>query len=160
MMKKPASRQQGVALIEFALVLPLLLILSFITTEFGRAFYEYNTLAKAVRDAARYLSVQDPSIQSTDRAKITVARELVVYGRPDVTGASQPLLAGLSLANVPEANIQWALAGSNPAINTVSIRVSGYRFRPLISEAFGLRFGNSEGEIEFGDISATLRAPS
>jgi hypothetical protein len=30
----------------------------------------------------------------------------------------------------------------------------------LISEAFGLRFGNSEGEIEFGDISATLRAPS
>jgi Flp pilus assembly protein TadG len=118
MMKTPASRQQGVALIEFALVLPLLLILSFITTEFGRAFYEYNTLAKAVRDAARYLSVQDPSIQSTDRAKITVARELVVYGRPDVTGASQPLLAGLSLANVPEANIQWALAGSNPAINT------------------------------------------
>jgi hypothetical protein len=160
MMKKPAVNQRGVALVEFALVLPLLLLLSLITTELGRAFYEYNMLVKAVRDAARYLSTQDPSIQSSDPAKVRMARDLVVYGRPDVTSASQPLLPELSLGNVPDTNIRWALVGSNPAFNTVSIRVSGYRFRPLISEAFGLRLGNSQGLIDFGDITATMRAPS
>ena len=53
-------RQKGVAIVEFALVLPFLLLLTFITTEFGRAIWEYNTLTKSVRDAARYLSIQTP----------------------------------------------------------------------------------------------------
>ena len=38
-----SQRQRGVALVEFALILPLLLVLTFITTEFGRALYEYQT---------------------------------------------------------------------------------------------------------------------
>lgn len=42
------SRQHGVALIEFAFVLPLLLVLSLISTELGRAVYRYNTTAKVV----------------------------------------------------------------------------------------------------------------
>ena len=52
-------RQKGVAIVEFALILPFLLLLTFITTEFGRAIWEYNTLTKSVRDAARYLSTPD-----------------------------------------------------------------------------------------------------
>ena len=56
------KKQNGVALVEFALVLPLLLILTFITTEFGRALYQYNTIAKSLRDASRYLSAQDLSL--------------------------------------------------------------------------------------------------
>ena len=158
MMKTPNSRQRGVAIIEFALILPLLLILTFITTEFGRALYQYNTIAKSVRDAVRYLSTQDPSIKTSDAPKIEIARSLVVYGIPDGRATDLPLAPGLSLSQVPSSNISWKITGIDPAINTVTITVSGYKFRPLITKAFDLSFADSNGEIAFGPISATMRS--
>lgn len=149
-------RQDGVALIEFALVLPLLLLLTVLTTEFGRALYEYNTLVKAVRDASRYLSVQDPSIVTTDPGKITIAKSLAVYGNP--AGSGSPLAPGLGISNVP--NPTWANVGSSPSINTVTIRITGYSFKPLISNLFGFTLGNAAGEIPYADISATMRTQS
>ena len=77
------KRQRGVASVEFALVLPFLLILTFITTEFGRAIWEYNTLAKSVRDSARYLSIKTPE----DPVAIANARSLTVYGKLNGTDA-------------------------------------------------------------------------
>lgn len=44
----------GAAIIEFALVAPLLLTLVWGIIETGRAFYTLNSLASAVRDGARY----------------------------------------------------------------------------------------------------------
>ena len=154
------TRQQGVALIEFALVLPLLLILTLITTEFGRALYQYNTLTKSVRDAVRYLSTQDPTILTSDPGKVTNAKNLVVYGSFANTGT--PLAIGLSTAQVP--NPTWQVVVGSPTINTVTIKVAGcanslppcYKFIPLISNLFGTAFGN----INYGDISATMRSPS
>ncbi|HJU70879.1 MAG TPA: TadE/TadG family type IV pilus assembly protein [Paucimonas sp.] len=151
------NKQKGVAIIEFALTLPLLLILMFITTEFGRALYQYNTIAKSVRDAARYLSMQDPTIVTTDPGKITIAQNLVVYGNPAGTGS--PLVIGLSVSeNVPTPT--WQIVGSNPSINAVTIRVTGYKFRPLVTNVFGIGFGDANGEIPYGDISATMRGQS
>jgi Flp pilus assembly protein TadG len=148
--------QKGVAIIEFALILPLLLILTFITTEFGRGLYEYNIITKSVRDAVRYLSMQDPSIVTTDPGKVAVAKNLIVYGNPAGTGS--PLASRLSLSQVP--NPIWAVAGSNPSINTVTIQVTGYKFKLLVPTAFGLPFGDANGEISFGNISATMRSQS
>jgi len=140
-------RQQGVALVEFAFALPLLLVLSLVSTELGRAVYRYNTTAKAVRDAVRYLSVQTPG---THRAE---ARNLIVYG--NVAGTGPMLDTALGAANVPDQNITWQSTGSNPLINTVTIRVSGYQFRPLVTNMFGTQFA----AINFNDISATMRSP-
>jgi hypothetical protein len=153
------KKQNGVALVEFALILPLLLILTFITTEFGRALYQYNTIAKSLRDAARYLSIQDPSIATTDPAKITTAKNLVVFGIPVIPADGvPPLVLGLEISHVPDPT--WQFKGSGPAINTVTIKVTGYKFRPLITGAFGLTFGDANGDIPFGDISATMRGQS
>ena len=157
------KNQKGVAAVEFALVLPLLLILTFITTEFGRALYQYNTLAKSVRDAARYMSIQDPS----EAGKIGNARSLAVYGKfanAVVPGTDAPLALGLTEGMVKEP--AWSSAGSNPVINTVTVTIAGcastpppdecYRFVPLINNLFGLNFG----EIDYPDISATMRSAS
>lgn len=141
-MNKP---QRGAALVEFALILPLLLILSFVTTELGRALYRYNTTAKVVRDAVRYLSVQQPGTH------IEEARNIIVYGNPQ--GVGKPLDPELRAANVPAPS--WQLAGSSPVINTVTVRVTGYQFRPLIGRFFGVRFD----VLTFGEISATMRSP-
>ncbi|HSJ63298.1 MAG TPA: TadE family protein [Gemmatimonadaceae bacterium] len=49
-----ARDEAGAAIIEFALVAPLLLVLVWGIIETGRAFYTINSLTSAVRDGARY----------------------------------------------------------------------------------------------------------
>src|SRR4051812_5959913 len=118
-MNKP---QKGVALVEFALILPFLLLLSITAIELGRAIWEYNILTKSVRDAARYLSIQTPH----SAAEIERARNLMVYGNRSGTG-TPPLAIGLTLDNVPLTRAgglpgccTWQTAGSAPVINTVT----------------------------------------
>jgi len=144
------TRQRGVALVELALIIPLLLLLSFITTEFGRAMYEYNAVTKSTRDAVRYLSFQTPGTH------ITEARNLIVYG--NLAGTGIPLARGLSLANVPAASCcTWQSTGSNPVVTTVTVRVSNYTFHSLFPSVMGLAFGNANGDVTFSDITATMR---
>lgn len=139
-------RQRGAALIELALILPLLLLMTFIATELGRAVYQYDTIVKSVRDAVRYLSVQTPGTHTTE------ARNLVVYG--NTAGTGTPLAPGLAPANV--ALPTWQTTGSTPIINTVTIAVTGYTFSSLFPSVFGIPLGN----FNYSDISATMRAPS
>ena len=40
---------RGQSLVEFALILPMMLVVMFMITEFGRALYMYNVLASAAR---------------------------------------------------------------------------------------------------------------
>ncbi|MBC7454132.1 MAG: pilus assembly protein [Massilia sp.] len=138
-------RQTGVALLEFTLVLPLLLVLSLVTAELGRGVYRYNCTAKVVRDAVRYLSVQAPNTH------VAEARNLIVYG--NVSGSGPLLDDQLNATNVPAPS--WQTAGSDPLINTVTIRVAGYQLRPMIANMFGARFA----VYTFNDISATMRSP-
>jgi hypothetical protein len=130
--------------VEFALVLPMLLMMTMMVIEFGRAIYQYSTLVKSVRDAARYLSIQTPGTH------ITEARNLVVYG--NTSGSGAPLAIGLSPSQVPDP--VWANAGTLPVITTVTIQVTGYTFNSMFSTVFGLSFG----AIPFSDIRATMRA--
>jgi Flp pilus assembly protein TadG len=137
-------KQKGVAIVEFALILPTLLIMTFIVTEFGRALYQYNTIAKSVRDAARYLSVQQPGTHQTEAAN------LVVYG--NTAGTGTPLTLGLTTSHV--AAPVWQADGTFPVINTVTVRVSGYSFQSLFTTAFGQTFGT----IPYSDITASMRS--
>lgn len=138
------NRQAGVALLEFALILPFLLLLSITAIELGRAIWQYNALTKSVRDAARYLSLQTPG------TKITQARNLAVYG--NLSGTGTPLAPGLSTSHVP--NPTWQTAGSAPVINTVRVTISGYTFTPMLANAFGMPFGT----LTYSDVSATMRS--
>ena len=139
------TRQKGTAIVEFALILPLLLLLTMITTEFGRAIYQYNTIVKSVRNATRYLSLQ------TSNTKLTEAKNLVVFG--NIAGTAPALVPGLTVAQVATT---WQTFGSAPLINTVKITVTGYTFRSMFTSVFGVTFGDKI----FADISATMRAPS
>jgi hypothetical protein len=146
------KKQKGVAIVEFALILPFLLLLSFTAAEFGRAIWQYNTLTKSVRDAVRYLSIQTPG------TKIPEARNLMVYGSTSDTG--QPLAPGLNLDHVrpttgsPADCCTWQTAGSNPVINTVTVRIKGYTFNSMFASVFGITFG----AVRFPDITATMRS--
>jgi hypothetical protein len=138
---------RGVALVEFALILPLLLVLTFFTTEFGRAMYQYNSMTKSVRDAARYLSMQLPNTQTTE------ARNLVVYG--NLAGTGTPVASGLTTGHVPPP--VWQAQGVDPVINTVTVEIQGYAFQSMFTSAFGVNFAPG-GVITFSNIRATMRS--
>lgn len=139
------NKLRGVALVEFALLLPVLLVMTFIVTEFGRAIYQYNTLTKSVRDAARYLSIQTPG------TRIAEAKNLVVYG--NTAGTGSPLALGLTTAHVQDPI--WETAGTAPVISTVTVEIANYEFRSMFTTTvFGLPFRN----VPFSPIRATMRS--
>lgn len=83
------ARQRGVAVVEFAIVVFVLLLLFAGVVEFGRAFMYYDALSKGTRNAARYLattSVANLSATGTSadlRALVRVAADGV--GMPNFT---------------------------------------------------------------------------
>lgn len=108
-MNRPLSRQtssrkraRGVATIEAAIALPLLLLLMFGTVEAGRAFVQYTVLASAVRNAARHAAgkallgtTQTVFISPT---LLTETRNLVVYGNE--VGSGAPRLPSLATGQI------------------------------------------------------------
>ena len=57
-----ARDSRGQSVVEFALVLPLLLVLVFGITEFGRAWLTMNVLTSAAREGARLAVVTAPDV--------------------------------------------------------------------------------------------------
>ncbi len=55
------ARDRGATAVEFALVLPLLLLLVFGIIDFGRALNAQITLTQAAREGARLEALGDPS---------------------------------------------------------------------------------------------------
>ncbi|MGF1682436.1 TadE/TadG family type IV pilus assembly protein [Photobacterium minamisatsumaniensis] len=81
---KNMMKSQGVAIVEFTILLPIFLLLLFSIAELGRAFYTYSELDKISRDSARYLS-NELNKGSTDSyiltsLDITSAKNLAIYG--------------------------------------------------------------------------------
>lgn len=59
----PAGRYRGQSLVEFALVLPLLLVILVGLFDFGRAVYAHHTIQNATRQATR-LAIVDQALAS------------------------------------------------------------------------------------------------
>ena len=155
-------RMRGVVAVEFAfLAIPMILLLLGIA-EFGHAFYQYNTIDKSVRDAARLLSAYSPSQANYP---IADAQCLVAYGHTGCTGNPQvdgpALVSGLATANVVVCdqvnttgctgqfkNVQTDPSGDT--INLVEVKVTGYHYSQITG------YFNLAGLI-FGDISCVMR---
>jgi Flp pilus assembly protein TadG len=60
--KRLRKRQEGQAIVEFALIAPIFLLLVFGVVEFGRAWNVYQTLTDAVREGARTAAVANPAV--------------------------------------------------------------------------------------------------
>lgn len=72
---KGRSRQDGVAAVEFALVVSMFLLLVFGIIEFARLMYMYNTLSEVTRSAARAAA----NISFTDDSALNLARRRAVF---------------------------------------------------------------------------------
>ena len=66
------NRQGGAAIVEFAIVLGILVLIVAGIIEFGRVFWYYDALTKATRDGARYLSTSTLPLDTTVTKNIVV----------------------------------------------------------------------------------------
>lgn len=121
---KPAQAQQGVALVEFTLVLPLLLLLLLAFGEFGRMLFQYNVLLQASRDANRFVASQAWNTTlgtiALNNTLQTQTKNVAVYGTPSQVGTA--VVAGLTTANV-----EVAAVGADHVRVTIT-----YTFCPVI----------------------------
>lgn len=96
------SDQRGLATVEMAIALPVLLLLLLATAEFGRLISQYDTLNNAVRNGARYAASVSANgstgfVVLTSTIQTDVAN-LVATG--NVNGTGPPLLPGLTPSDV------------------------------------------------------------
>jgi Flp pilus assembly protein TadG len=126
-MGRHKSSQAGVATVEFAVALPVLLVMLLVASEFGRAFLQYTMLTHAVDDSVRFVASQalrgQAGTVNLDAALVTSARSLVVYGNTAGTGTA--LLPGLVPANVTVRD----LGGGNISV------LATYAYQPMIGTA-------------------------
>jgi hypothetical protein len=74
-------RAGGQALVEFALVFPLIMLLIFGVVDFGRAIFAYNTLSEAARQANR-LAIVDQTVTDV-QSRATQAAPGVAFSLPN-----------------------------------------------------------------------------
>ena len=117
--------ERGLQLVELAIALPVMVLLFAAAAEFGRYFYEYTTLAKGTRVAARYLVTA-----KTNGDDDTCAKNLLVYG--NFAGTGSPIVTGLDISQVEitRRNLSGALmTGGIP--NTVTIKIVNFQHTAL-----------------------------
>ncbi len=103
-MTKTKRNARGVALLELAMVLPFLLLLSMASIELGRAYYTYHILTKALRDGARYgassrMRAVDGTFPTGESPSLYHRTTyMVMYGNPLPTGSV--ILPNLSISHI------------------------------------------------------------
>jgi Flp pilus assembly protein TadG len=144
-------RSRGIATIEAAITLPLLLLLMIAAVEVGRVFVQYTTLANAVRNAARH-AAGEALLGTTQTVFIspalrTATKNLAVYG--NTAGSGNPRLPRLSAAQITVSD-----AGANNVLVSAVYPYQGM-FGPSLPEVV------SSGTIDTAfnlQIDVTMRA--
>jgi len=71
LIRKKDKGERGQSLVEFALIVPLFLLLVFAIVDFGMGFYSWITVTNAAREGARFGVVGADSAAITDRVNDT-----------------------------------------------------------------------------------------
>jgi Flp pilus assembly protein TadG len=124
-------REDGAALVEFAISLPLILMLTFLSIESMRLFWSYQAAIAGVRDATRYLARIAPADVCTSGGNLngyatqleTIVETTISGGALFTTGVSVTSLTpaltcvttlGLRQASVPMASVTANLSITMP----------------------------------------------
>lgn len=129
----------GAAMVEFAIVLPIILLVVFASIDFGRALYTVNNLTAAVREGARLASVQISPDPTTAGSKAAVSTAVTNY-----------VLAFGGNSGAPTVNETFT--GAVPDLQSITVQITSYPFTPItpLANVIGL------GSITFSP-SATFR---
>ena len=140
---------EGVAALEFALFLPLLLLLTVGLLEVGRAYYQAQALDKGIRAGALYAAYMPEPFSAATK---TAVENLVRTGNPAGSGAY--LVSGFadSAAKVELTSLSYDLGGTPVPVVRVAAEVP---FDPLLpgmktvfdASAFKIRLSHEQAYI-------------
>jgi hypothetical protein len=108
-------------IVEFALIFPILLVVITGIIDLGRAYYTKNALVSAVREGARFASVQSNPC-SSQNVVTRVVDSFVPVGGAALTASMVFVEPGPTTA-----------CGNNPVgrVESIRVRISGYTFTPI-----------------------------
>lgn len=152
---KLASRlsQRGLAIVEFAIALPFMLLLLLAIAEFGRMLYQYNSLLQANRDAVRYVAGQALSstlgkvvIDSDLESKTQFVAVFGVPAEPSIVGGDKMSVEERKKALENEKTVK-GLEVSDVEVDPIGdfhVRVTiRYVFRPAIGDGLPALIGSA-----------------
>jgi Flp pilus assembly protein TadG len=127
-----SRRPSGQTLVEFALAIPLILLLFLGVFDFGRAIFAYNTVSNASRDGARVAIVDQRSTSGVSNAAQEAANQAVGLGLdPSDTNEIQVQYLAPSLSSpcdpswgewagcIAEVRVQYVFNAATPVIGNI-----------------------------------------
>jgi Flp pilus assembly protein TadG len=138
-----STRQRGVAAVEFAILVPLLLILLTAPLYIGRVLWHYTVIHKAAHDAARYLS----TVPIAEMRSTSLAPGAAAFADSII----QAELAGLNTGSVPP--LVGIKCNGNPCggitpWSTVAVNIQAEMTDPF----FGTSYGGDDGLVITADV--------
>jgi len=117
-MTRGLRSERAAAIVEFALVVPFLMLIMCATIDFGMAVYTLNNLTAAVREGGRYAAAMD-----VPPAADTVVIRDRVYN----------YIVGLNNGGLTAAQIKAKIHNSVPDAVTgnITVWIDGYPYRPF-----------------------------
>ena len=125
-----SRRRPGQSLVEFALILPVLLLIFMGIVDFGRAIYAYNSVSNAAREGARlgivdqrtgtggaYLAAIEAANQATalGLSPTNPSQVLVTFPDPSVTHNCQAISVGCPIS----VRVQYQFNAITPIIGRI-----------------------------------------
>lgn len=125
--------ERGAALVEFALVVPLLMLMMCATIDFGLAVYTLNNLTAAVREGGRYGAILDRATWTANGG--STAQGLV---RDRVYNYIVGMNNGLTVA---QTKALISVTNPDPTTGIITVQITNYPYQPVtpLSVVFGLR---------------------
>jgi Flp pilus assembly protein TadG len=120
--------ERGAALVEFALVVPFLMLMMCATIDFGLAVYTLNNLTAAVREGGRFAA--------------TMTKPGPIVDDPAVQTRVYNYIAGMNSSGLTPAQVKALIKVSTPDAITgnITVRILGYPYKPVtpLAIVFGL----------------------
>jgi Flp pilus assembly protein TadG len=134
-----AGRQRGVAAVELALLLPIMLVFLAFPLFFARYFWHYTVAQKAAQDAARYLStisVQEMKTASLAQSAVAIASQIATTEMAELNPGSAPPSVAFVCGADPSTG-----TGARPLPATVRVHVAMDMFDNIFGMVDTGRYG-------------------
>jgi Flp pilus assembly protein TadG len=151
--RKPARRGQG--MVEFALILPILVVLLVLAVDFGRVFFQWVGVTNATRIAANYAARNPdawdltPDLVSQAEYRTLVARDLNPLNclalnntEVDASDIPNPTFTGFEIGDQTTAQLQCRFRVLTPV---ASLIIGGDLFTVTADSTFTVNGGRIEG---------------
>ncbi|NOD48152.1 MULTISPECIES: TadE/TadG family type IV pilus assembly protein [unclassified Ruegeria] len=138
--------QSGAALVEFAILLPILLVTFALIVEGGRIFWSYQNAITGVRDTARYVGRIAPSDMCTASPSAAIGDFQAAVSNTLTSLSTTDIAVGLDSLSLECVGLtgEYRVSPTPVAVLTASLTISNLPFTPL----FQLVGGSATAQIQ------------